>query len=551
MSTANLLPPPRATFFDANGAPLAGGLVHTYVPGGITPSLTWQDATQTSANSNPIVLDADGSCLLYGVGSYQITVTDSVGNSIPTYSGLTSFAPVGWALGLVNAIGNGLSLVGTTLSATQTLPSFANISALRAYTGTVSPVWMQGYNTPGDGGGGAFVYVASDTTSTDNGGTIIIATGSRYYREREGQSVNINWFGGLTTVSDCAAALVSALAVIQIPGGTVEFPAGKYTFLSQVSYTFSPVNSVSITGAGSDATILYWPSTSGLSIHASSAFHNFHMRDLTMATGASGTVVGVHLDNSVQGGAIAQSDFTRVTFRGLDGGAATNYWEKGIDIAGNSLFNYDTCVFYGPVNGDTGVGFGVDIKGAPGGAFKYSLIHNFIGCSFFNLGSCIVYGTWVQGVSVTACNFTNVQTGIYLPAASVGAAQLAVSGSQFAGSGNCILLAGPLPALNVTSSLFFINAGQAGIGSSNTLIQAAITGNTFNGNATVVGNSGIFLGGGGAANVISGNAFFGLGTGVALAPASSNWNVQSNAYSGCTANVVNAGAGNTIGGGSV
>lgn len=87
---ASLLPIPRAVFYDnATGDALVGGFVHTYVPGGTTAKQTWQDAGETTPNTNPIVLDAAGSALIYGSGSYQITVTDSLGNAIPGYSGLS------------------------------------------------------------------------------------------------------------------------------------------------------------------------------------------------------------------------------------------------------------------------------------------------------------------------------------------------------------------------------------------------------------------------------------------------------------------------------
>ena len=90
MATAFPLPPALVQFCDENGAPYAGGTVYTYVPGGTTPAMTWQDAGEATPNANPIVLDANGSCLLYGAANYQITVTDSLGNQVPAYSGLTA-----------------------------------------------------------------------------------------------------------------------------------------------------------------------------------------------------------------------------------------------------------------------------------------------------------------------------------------------------------------------------------------------------------------------------------------------------------------------------
>ena len=55
-----LSPPPKLQFFDANGNPLVGGKLHTYLAGTTTPQTTFQDKAGTSANTNPIVLDARG-----------------------------------------------------------------------------------------------------------------------------------------------------------------------------------------------------------------------------------------------------------------------------------------------------------------------------------------------------------------------------------------------------------------------------------------------------------------------------------------------------------
>ena len=64
MATATQLALPKAVFTNANGQPLSGGFVYTYVPGTTTNKTTWQNAAQTVANANPIQLDAYGSCLL-------------------------------------------------------------------------------------------------------------------------------------------------------------------------------------------------------------------------------------------------------------------------------------------------------------------------------------------------------------------------------------------------------------------------------------------------------------------------------------------------------
>ncbi len=87
MATATILPTARTVFLDENNNPLSGGSVYMYVPNTTTPKTTWQDAGETTPNSNPIVLDGNGSCLLYGSGQYTQEVYDQSGNLI--YTGLT------------------------------------------------------------------------------------------------------------------------------------------------------------------------------------------------------------------------------------------------------------------------------------------------------------------------------------------------------------------------------------------------------------------------------------------------------------------------------
>ena len=47
-------------YFDENGNPLAGGKIYFYQSGTTSPSDTWADEDQTIANTNPVILTADG-----------------------------------------------------------------------------------------------------------------------------------------------------------------------------------------------------------------------------------------------------------------------------------------------------------------------------------------------------------------------------------------------------------------------------------------------------------------------------------------------------------
>lgn len=79
---AALLPNPVPQFCDADGNPYAGGSIATFVPGTSTPKQTWLDPLQAALNTNPIILDAAGRCVMYGDGEYRLILRDSAGNLV-------------------------------------------------------------------------------------------------------------------------------------------------------------------------------------------------------------------------------------------------------------------------------------------------------------------------------------------------------------------------------------------------------------------------------------------------------------------------------------
>lgn len=80
-------------FLSNAGVPLAGGSVFFYVPGTTTPKNTWQDSSQISLNTNPVILDSAGRAIIFGQGSYRQQVYDSLSNLI--WDQLTSSADQG------------------------------------------------------------------------------------------------------------------------------------------------------------------------------------------------------------------------------------------------------------------------------------------------------------------------------------------------------------------------------------------------------------------------------------------------------------------------
>ena len=104
----SLSPTPKLQFFDANGAPLAGGLLYTYAAGTTTPLTSYTDSTGVSANTNPIVLDSRGEANVWlGTASYKLAL-------------YTSASVLIWTVDNISTNGSNLSVTDHTGDGTTT-----------------------------------------------------------------------------------------------------------------------------------------------------------------------------------------------------------------------------------------------------------------------------------------------------------------------------------------------------------------------------------------------------------------------------------------------
>lgn len=116
---ANLLIPPQFVFQDADGKPYAGGKLYTYVPNTLTQKTTWQDSAQSILNTDPVILDDRGACVIYGDGDYRLLLRDADNNQI---FDLLSSEPLP-----ASAIGAILPCLGS-----QTLSAFRDCAGITA-----------------------------------------------------------------------------------------------------------------------------------------------------------------------------------------------------------------------------------------------------------------------------------------------------------------------------------------------------------------------------------------------------------------------------------
>lgn len=113
--------------------------------------------------------------------------------------------------GLVGYQPDGTGAVATTVQDKLRSRELADYSALRAFAGTETTVEIVGA-----GIAGLFNYDASDTTSEDNGGTIIVdAVGRRFKRVFDGSKADAVWFEvDSSGVSDCTSRAQAALTAV-------------------------------------------------------------------------------------------------------------------------------------------------------------------------------------------------------------------------------------------------------------------------------------------------------------------------------------------------
>ena len=168
----------------------------------------------------------------------QIEFTPSGGGLVATnlqaaLSELDSEAARSGAL----AASSGSSLVGydggTVQDVLDGAKSLQDYAALRAYTGGAKRIYITGLMVTAKQAGiaGVFQYDQTDTTSSDNGGTIIVgADGRRFKRDYVGE-VYVTWFNSVGNgIADDTAAVKSALAV----GQTKFIPTETYRLTQTV-----------------------------------------------------------------------------------------------------------------------------------------------------------------------------------------------------------------------------------------------------------------------------------------------------------------------------
>jgi len=271
-----------AQFLDANGAPLTGGLLYTYLSGTSTPATTYTSRAGTSNNTNPIVLDAAGrtpsEVWLDGGVLYKFVLKSSTYVQIGTYDSIH-------AINDTTSVSNLITVAGTN-----------------ALTGSATPA-LGGYAT-----GAQFSFIAQNTNTA--AATIDIDTlGVK----------SITKFG--TTALVANDIIAGALMLI-------EYDGTRFQLLNPTSFVFNYITTnyiretTTISATAATGTINFDVATQSILYYTTAATANW---TLNVRGGSSTTL------NSLM--SVGQT--VTVTFLATQG--ATAYYESALTIDGTSV----------------------------------------------------------------------------------------------------------------------------------------------------------------------------------------------------------------------
>jgi hypothetical protein len=379
------------TVTDQRGSALAGASVAVQ-SGGSNVSIYSDDGV--TLKSNPMTTDASGGFSFYAAnGTYDLVVTSASGvvSSLPSRVRLFDVADAGLASSAALAASSGAALVGfdggTLQDVLDDAKPMQSYTALRAYTGRATGVRI---TTPGVAG--FFARSTTDTTSADNGGTIIVdGSGRRWLRLYSG-AVNVKWFGAVGDgVTDDTAAIQAGLTYLNArDGGVLWFPKGAY-LVSDRCFVYSSTTVLGESGAvlkpTAAASMLAVLQVSAGSSNVAVRGLSFDMNETSMiavlagSTGCSKLLVkGCRFYNST----IANSSAYIVTHNGIDGVAITgNDFESSTGFAFR-CYNAATNISVSD-NRISGCYGGIRVNNFTAGCSDVSVVGNRIS-TFYNRG---------------------------------------------------------------------------------------------------------------------------------------------------------------------
>lgn len=262
---------------------LAGGFVFMYQPGTTTFKSTWFNSDQASGhqNTNPVKLDVNGCAIIYGTGSYQQVLQDSLGNTI--WSQITTDTSANnntfWA-GVAGGTPNAITVTDAGFNGTD--GSIVNFTPIASNTGPTT------FNLSNFFGGSPPSIVKDTSTGPValSGGEIAIAAGgnanivSLQYSASQNNFHILNLISATASASSplCGAVGLKIINDVTFPNSKMVITADQVVmqntqgqYLTRGSPTAPISVSVNYTTTGANG----FDGANGTSFQASSFYNNY------------------------------------------------------------------------------------------------------------------------------------------------------------------------------------------------------------------------------------------------------------------------------------
>ncbi len=229
---------------DANGKPLAGGQLYSYVAGSTTPQATFADANRVTPNANPTVLDASGQAQIFlGQAVYKFVLQDANGVQQWTIDNINGNPASGSVASVYGRTGPVAAMTGD-YTCTQITGAVCSSPTLYyqniASSGAVVSTQRSTLNFIG---GTGLAITAADNTQTANTDVTVMLTGTSTPRTcNQNGCYTIATDGTITQWGRTACSASGAECQIVV---TFPYP---FTSTSNLAITISPGNTGSGTG---------------------------------------------------------------------------------------------------------------------------------------------------------------------------------------------------------------------------------------------------------------------------------------------------------------
>lgn len=289
-----------AQFLDANGAPLTGGLLYSYLAGTSTPATTYTSRAGTANNTNPIVLDAAGrtpsEVWLDGGVLYKFVLKSSTYVQIGTYDSIP-------AINDTTSISNLITVAGTN-----------------ALTGLATPA-LGGYAS-----GAQFSFIAQN----NNTAAVTIDIDTLGVK-------SITKFG----TTPLAAGDIQANALTLI-----EYDGTRFQLLNVTNNNFKYISEpTTISATAATDTINYDVATQSIVYYTTNATANWTMnfRALSSATLNSLMAIGQTITVTFMATQGATAYYNNAVT--IDGTSVTPKWQSGITPNAGNANSVDTYTY--------------------------------------------------------------------------------------------------------------------------------------------------------------------------------------------------------------